>query len=270
MPIDIENNPVVQSLRSHRSIRRFTSEPLPDETLLPLIQTAQRSSTSSNLQCYSVIVVRDPEKKKEIASLCGNQQQIIDCPVFLAHCADLNRAKVVCEQAGYDFEAKYIELLLLSVIDSTIFAQTLLSAVEGVGLGGCFIGAARNHPHELAKVLGLPPRVFVVFGMTLGHPDTAHMPILRPRLPLEAIMHHEEYDDSGWRDCHKEYDKAMHATGIYRGRQIDLSKRLPGRAGALTDDEYGWIEHSARRWIDPAAMRPDIRPFLDKQGMGVE
>jgi nitroreductase len=270
MPIDIENNPVVQSLRSHRSIRRFTSEPLADEILLPLIETAQRSSTSSNLQCYSVIVVRDQEKKAKIASLCGNQQQIIDCPVFLAHCADLNRAKVVCEQAGYDFEAQYIELLLLSVIDSTIFAQTLLSAVEGVGLGGCYIGAARNHPAELAEVLGLPPHVFVVFGMTLGHPDSTHLPMLRPRLPLEAIVHHESYDDSDWSQQHQLYDRAMHGTGIYTGRRIDLSKRIPGWSESISDDEYGWIEHSARRWIDPAAFRRSIRPFLDKQRFGLE
>jgi len=270
MTIDIESNPVVRSLRSHRSIRRFTSEPLPDETLHPLIETAQRSSTSSNLQCYSVIVVRDPEKKRRIAALCGNQQQIIDCPVFLAHCADLNRAKAMCEQAGYDFDAKFIELLLLSVIDSTIFAQTLLGAVEGVGLGGCYIGAARNHPFEIAETLGLPPLVFVVFGMTLGHPDISHLPKLRPRLPLGAVVHKETYDDSSWKKHHQEYNRAMRETGIYTGRQIDFSKRVPGWSRTSSEDEYGWIEHSARRWIDPAAFRRDIRPFLDKQGIGVD
>jgi len=270
MTIDFESNPVVRSLRSHRSIRRFTSDPIPDTTLLPLIETAQRSSTSSNLQCYSVIVVRDREKKTQIAALCGSQQQIVDCPVFLAHCADLNRAKVVCEQAGYDFDAKFIELLLLAVIDSTIFAQTLLNAVEGVGLGGCYIGAARNHPFELAEALGLPPLVFCVFGMTLGHPDPAHLPILRPRLPMQAIVQNESYDSSVWPPAHQVYDRAMQETGIYAGRQIDLSKRMPGWERHMSADEYGWIEHSARRWIDPGAFRTDIRPFLDKQGIGVE
>ncbi len=270
MPISIENSPVLNSLRSHRSIRRFTSEPLADETLNSLIGTAQRSSTSSNLQCYSVIVVRDPEKKRTIAELCGNQQQIIDCPVFLAHCADLNRAKFVCEQAGYEFEAKFIELFLLAVIDSTIFAQTLLSAAEGVGLGGCFIGAARNHPIEIAELLGLPPLVFLVFGMTLGHPDMSHRPILRPRLPLPAIRHDEAYDSTAWEEAHRDYDAAMQETGIYTGRQVDLSKRVPGWKREMTDAEYGWIEHSARRWIDPAAFRRDIRRFLDKQDIGLE
>lgn len=269
MSPDIENNPVVRSLRAHRSVRRFTSEPLPDETLHALIETAQRSSTSSNLQCYSVIVVRDQDKKKRIAGLCGNQQQIIDCPLFLAHCADLNRAKIVCERAGYDFEAKFIELFLLSVIDATIFAQTLLAAAEGAGLGGCFIGAARNHPFEMAEILGLPPLVFAVFGMTLGHPDTSQLAILRPRLPLEAIIHREEYDATGWDRAHREYDRAMRETGIYIGRQIGLSQRIPGWHRAMDAGEYGWIEHSARRWIDPAALRTDIRPFLEKQGIGL-
>lgn len=270
MPIDFANNPVIQSLRSHRSIRRFTSLPLPDDIILPLIETAQRSSTSSNLQCYSVIAVRDVEKKKQIARVCGNQQQVIDCPVFLAHCADLNRAKTVCEQAGYEFEAKYIEFMLLAVIDVTIFAQTLLSAAEGVGLGGCYIGAARNHPFELAELLGLPPLVFPVFGMTLGYPDTADLPILRPRLSADAILHHESYDSSKWTAHHQEYDNAMRETGIYKGRQIDLSKRIAGWSRMIDEEHYGWIEHSARRWIDPAAFRKDIRPFLDKQEIGVE
>jgi hypothetical protein len=62
----------------------------------------------------------------------------------------------------------------------------------------------------------------------------------------------------------------MHKTGIYAGRQIDLSKRVAGWSRVMSDDEYGWIEHSARRWIDPAAIRHDIRPFLDKQGIGVD
>jgi nitroreductase len=71
----MEDNPVLHSLRSHRSIRRFTTEPLDDETLNFLIETAQRSSTSSNLQCYSVILVRDAEKKQKIAKDRGVVRQ---------------------------------------------------------------------------------------------------------------------------------------------------------------------------------------------------
>ncbi|MBD3297571.1 MAG: hypothetical protein GF341_02870, partial [candidate division Zixibacteria bacterium] len=198
------------------------------------------------------------------------QRQIVDCDVFIAHCADLNRAKHICEQAGYDFDARFMEYFLLGVIDVTIFAQTALAAAEAVGLGGCMIGGARNHPFELAKVLGLPPLVFVAFGMTLGVPLWEKVPPQRPRLPLDGVVHRETYDDAGLDRTHAAYDQLSREMGMYGKRRIDLVERVPGWQERTPEGQYGWIEHSARRWIDPAARRLDIRPFLDQQGFGFE
>jgi FMN reductase [NAD(P)H] len=262
--------PALERLRSHRSVRQFTSEPVTDEQLEAIISTAQRASTSSNLQCYSVIVVRDQEKKRKLSELSGNQQQVIDCPVFLAFCADLNRAKVVCDASRYEYSARFIENLLVSVVDATIFGQTALAAAEAIGLGGCLIGSARNHPFQIAESLELPPLVFLVFGMTLGHPLPRKTGTLKPRLPLEAVVHQERYDASKWESVHAAYDAMMRSTGIYEGRRADLSKRVEGWRDRTPEGKYGWVEHSARRWIDPSAQRQDIRPFLDKQGFGVE
>jgi len=263
-------NPVIESLRAHRSIRRFTDEPITEEELTTILTTAQRGSTSSNLQSYSAVVVRDQKKKSRIAELCGGQQQIIDCSVFIAHCADLNRAKLLCEQGGYEFDSGYIEYFLLGVIDATIFAQTALSAAESMGLGGCMIGGARNHPFELAEELELPPLVFVAFGMTIGHPRPDRIPSLKPRLPLDGIVHRERYSSDQWHMTHESYDAAMKKTGIYDKRRIDLSGRVSGWSEQTPDGEYSWSEHSARRWIDPAARRADLRPFLDRQGFGLK
>ena len=263
-------HPALEKLRSHRSIRRFTNEPVTDEQVEAIISTAQRASTSSNLQCYSVIVVRDQETKRKLSGLCGNQQQLIDCSVFLAFCADLNRAKTVCDASGYEFSARFIENLLVSVVDTTIFGQTALVAAEAIGLGGCLIGAARNHPFQIAELLELPPLVFLVFGMTLGHPLPGKTGTLKPRLPLEAVVHQERYDQARWDAIHAAYDVTMRDTAVYDGRRTDLSKRIEGWRDRTPEGAYGWIEHSARRWINPAAQRKDIRPFLDKQGFGVE
>lgn len=260
----------LDKLRSHRSVRQFTNEPVSDEYLEAIISTAQRASTSSNLQSYSVIVVRDPERKKQLSPLCGGQAQVADCPVFLAFCADLNRAKILCETSGHDFSARFIEYFLVAVTDATIFGQTALAAAEAIGLGGCMIGAARNHPEELSQLLKLPPLVFVVFGMTLGHPRQVQPAALRPRLPLAAVMHREQYDSTQWHPAHTEYDATMRSTGIYDGRRIDLSTRVNDWRDTTPEGSYGWIEHSARRWIDPAAQRRKLRPFLDKQGFGFE
>ena len=266
----MNHDEVLKSLRSHRSVRRFTDEPVTEDELNAILTTAQRGSTSSNLQSYSAVVVRDQERKQRISELSGRQRQIVDCSVFIAHCADLNRAKVICDEAGYDFDARFMEYFLLGVVDATIFAQTALAAAEAIGLGGCMIGGARNHPFELAAELGLPPLVFVVFGMTLGHPDTSKQSAQRPRLPLDAIVHHEQYDSSKWPAYHRTYGEQMAATGIYNKRRIDLTERVPGWTEQTPEGEYDWIEHSARRWINPAARRRDVRPFLDKQGFGFD
>jgi nitroreductase len=262
--------PALEKLRSHRSIRHFTDEPVTAAQLEAIVSTAQRASTSSNVQSYSVIVVRDQETKRQLAALCRNQRQVAECPVFLAFCADLNRAKMLCEASGYDFSARFIEYFLVSVVDTTILGQTALAAAEAIDLGGCMIGAARNHPFEISQLLELPPLVFLVFGMTLGHPVPGKIPPLRPRLPLAGVVHKERYDASQWTDVHAAYDATMRETGIYAGRRIDLSKRVEGWHDHTPEGAYGWIEHSARRWIDPGAQRRELRPFLDQQGFGVE
>jgi len=261
---------MLDSLRSHRSVRRFTEEPVSDSDLEAILSTAQRASTSSNLQSSSVIVVRDQDRKKTLSELCGRQRQIIDCPVFLAHCADLNRARHLCETSGYTFDSQFMEYFLLAVIDATIFAQTTLAAAEAIGLGGCMIGGARNNPKEIGELLGLPKHVFVVFGMTLGHPLWEKVPPIKPRLPLAALVHEEHYDDSAWANLHAEYDAVMKETGIYDKRRIDLSARVSGWSDQTPEGKYSWIEHSARRWIDPAARRLTMRAFLDGQDFGFE
>ena len=263
-------HPALETLRSHRSIRHFTDEPVTDTQLEAIISTARRASTSSNVQSYSVIAVQDQETKRQLAELCGNQRQVAECPVLLAFCADLNRAKMLCEVSGYDFSARFIEYFLVSVVDTTIFGQTALAAAEAIGLGGCMIGAARDHPFEISQLLELPPLVFLVFGMTLGHPVPEKIPALRPRLPLDAVVHKERYDSSQWTAVHAAYDATMRDTGIYDGRRIDLSKRVAGWQDRTPEGTYGWVEHSARRWIDPSGQRRDLRPFLNKQGFGFE
>ena len=47
-------------------------DPVPADLIETIVAAGQRSSTSSNLQTYSVIVVLDADKKKRLAELCGH------------------------------------------------------------------------------------------------------------------------------------------------------------------------------------------------------
>jgi len=252
--------PTIEQIFRHASVRRYLSDPVSVQIVEAIVAAGQRSSTSSNLQTYSVVAIADAEKKSRMAELCANQRQILQAPVFLVWCADLSRLDRVCDARGYQQETSYVESFLVAAVDAALAMQTAALAAESLGLGMCYIGAVRNQPQEVIELLRLPELVFPVSGMTLGWP--AIDPPVRPRLPLEAILHWEAYDSSQEADALEAYDRIMMETGIYRGRQVNV----PGSRGNVED--YGWLEHSARRVSTP--VRTELRKVLRDQGFGLE
>src|SRR5690349_134211 len=90
-PQGIAWNETLDLLLKHHSTRAFLPDPLPENTLPTLLAAAQSAATSSNLQAWSVVCVQDPERKARLAGLAGNQQHIIEAPLFLVWLVDLNR-----------------------------------------------------------------------------------------------------------------------------------------------------------------------------------
>lgn len=155
---------------------------------------------------------------------------------------------------GYTNEAGYIENFLLAVVDVSILMQNAALAAESLGLGICYIGAIRNHPQDIIAMLSLPKLVFPVCGMTLGWPKNP--PDIRPRLPLEAILHWDRYESDDETKI-RVYDQEMIATGIYKGRQVSTHTDAKDRL-------YGWAEHTARRTSQ--VIRPHLREVLLQAG----
>jgi len=252
--------PTIELIHRHGSVRKYKPDPVPHELVETIVAAAQRSSTSSNLQMYSVIVVMDAARRARLAELCGNQEHVAQAPVFLAWCADLSRLDRVCRLRGYTQVTEYVESFVLAATDAAIAAQTAALAAESLGLGICYIGSIRNQPQEVIDLLALPRLVFPVTGMTLGWPVAASA--LRPRLSMQAVLHWEMYDRSREDEALHEYDRAMIATGIYEGRQVPV----PGKPGQVED--YGWMEHSARRASQ--ATRTFLRQVLSWQGFDLK
>jgi FMN reductase (NADPH) len=253
-------NPTIEQIHRHASVRDYRPDPVPAQLVETIVASAQRSSTSSNLQVYSVVAVTDADSRIRLAELCGNQGHITHAPVFLAWCADLSRLDRVCQLRGYQQVSSYVESFLVAALDAAIAMQTAALAAESLGLGICFIGGIRNAPGQVVDLLRLPPLVFPICGMTLGWPESE--PSLRPRLPLEAVLHWEIYDPSEEPKALQAYDQAMIETSIYQGRQVSV----PGVDGETED--YGWLEHSARRASTP--VRTGLRQELQQQGFALE
>ena len=231
--------PTIEQIYKHASIRRYKSDPVPREMVEMVVAAGQRASTSSNLQTYSVVAVTGSDIRARLMALCGDQAFIGQAPVFLAWCADLSRLARAAEARGREIVTRTVENFLVAAVDVAIAMQTAALAAESLGLGMCYVGAIRNNPQGVIDLLALPRLVFPISGMALGWPDVpAHH---RPRLPLEAILHWENYDTAGEAAAMAAYDRAMVETGIYQGRQVPV----PGQEKET--EAYGWQEHSTRR-----------------------
>ncbi|WP_241607044.1 oxygen-insensitive NADPH nitroreductase [Rosenbergiella australiborealis] len=179
--------PTIDLLRAHRSIRHYTDEPISDEQREAILLAAQSASTSSLLQCATVVRITDKEKRQRLAELAGDQSWVEDAAEFWVLCADFNRHQQISESA----ELGYAEQLILGCVDTALLAQNAMVAAESLGLGGVFIGGLRNHPHAVSELLDLPKFVLPLFGLCLGWP--ADKPELKPRMPLSMLVHENQY-----------------------------------------------------------------------------
>jgi nitroreductase len=248
-------NEVIAALLSHRSVRAFLSDPLPEGTLERLVAAAQSASTSSNLQTWSVVAVEDTARKAQLAELGAGQKHIRECPLYLVWCVDHSRLHLAAQErqmvlTGLD----YLEPFIVGVVDAALAAQNAAIALESLGLGFVYIGAMRNHPEEVAAALGLPAHVMALFGMCVGYADPAKPADIKPRLPQEAVLHREQYSAAPQSAAFAAYD-----------RRIREFQREQGMA------ETDWTQQATNRVKDTAALhgRDRIRAALNTLGFPV-
>jgi len=212
-------NDTIAALLGHRSVRAYLPDALPPGTVETLVAAAQSAATSSNLQLWSVVAVADLAKRARLAELAGGQKHIAQAPVILLWIADLARAHLLAADAGESVEGlDYLESFTVAAIDAALAAQNAVVAAESLGLGTVYIGALRNQPEAVAQVIDLPPRAAVVFGLVVGHPDPALPAAVKPRLPREAILHHDSYRLGSQRAPIAAYDETARAFQAAQGQ----------------------------------------------------
>jgi nitroreductase len=209
------------------SVRSYRPDPVPEAMIEAILKAAFRAPTSSNIQSYSVIVVRDREVLRHLAPVTGNQRHVAEAPVFLAFCADLTRIAFALEQRGHSVADNNMETGLVSSIDAALVGMSASLAAESLGLKGVMIGAVRNDALASARILGLPDRVYCVFGMCLGWP--AETPEQKPRMDYASMVHYERYGAQRG---------AADMTARLAAYDAALAKHYRGTGRATTDDSW--------------------------------
>ena len=238
---------VTRLIQSHRSIRKYTDEPISREVLDDILACAQWAPSSHNVQAYSVIVVRSADTKRQLAALTGNQKWVEECPVFLVFCADLYKLKQACERNGRQIVPDGVENLLVAAVDTALAAENVLLAARSHGLGGVMIGGIRNNPRNVAEVLELPPLTIPIMGMCLGYPNQEVEQ--KPRMPKRAVIHEERYHAEVLPEALEEYE------------QISADYYVRRTKGKVTD---GWTKQMAD-FVDKP-RRTHMKSFIEEQG----
>lgn len=206
---------VIELLTSHASVRKYKDIPLSKEDVHELVHAGQHAASSHFVQAYSVIHVTDQEKRERLAELASNKRQFLTAGAVLIFCADYCRLASAAALHGKEIDYTHAENMLVGAIDVALFAQNVAIAAESKGYGICYIGGIRNAPAEISDLLELPNGVAPMFAMSIGVPDEANE--VKPRLPVEAIIHENSYNAAKYDELLPAYDQTMHDYYLNRG-----------------------------------------------------
>ncbi|PIP88959.1 MAG: NADPH-dependent oxidoreductase [Bdellovibrionales bacterium CG12_big_fil_rev_8_21_14_0_65_38_15] len=216
-------NTIYESIFSHRSIRKYKNQKIPEEVLDRILEAGTRASSSGNMQPYSIIVTTDISLKQELFPLHFEQSMVLDAPVLITFCADFNRMRkwLALNDAPENFDN--MMSFLIGMIDATLVSQNVALAAEAEGLGICYMGTTLASNKDISRVLKLPKHVVPVVGFSLGYPDES--PALRDRLPLKAIVHANTYQDYTSKDILEHY-KEKEVSGMKRYKSDPELKKM--------------------------------------------
>jgi FMN reductase [NAD(P)H] len=235
--------PAIAPLLDRRVVRRYKDEPVPDSLLDALLAAAQSAPTKSDLQQYSVVVMRDPARIKQIADWIGTMDWIATAPVFLVWCGDMRRNQRLCEQHGMPHANNNLDTFLNTAVDCSLAMAQFMAAAEAVGLGTCPISYVRSHIERVTPFLSLPSGVYPVAGLTVGWP-VFRRPVSM-RLPPSVVVHRERYDDTQQDAEIRSYDERRRAREPVAAGSLKSNDVHPPREGV------GWSENVARQLSVP-------------------
>ena len=256
----IDITPLINSIISRASVRKFSKKNISKELLTLLLTAAQSAPSKSNLQQYSIMVIQNQSLKNEISKLIGDTKWALTAPVFLLFLADIRRNIKITNHKGYNHKNNNVDTFMNGVIDSALSMQSMISASESIGLGICPISMIRNIIEEVKILCKLPKGVFPIAGLALGWPDEKSPVSIR--LPQDIVTHYNTYNEKNLMDKINQYDERVFKIApIERNKQRHIDIYGVAKKGT-------WSENISRQLS--VAERKDFKKWLKNHGFSLE
>ena len=181
-----ENETLKTIHRLHTTHGNFRDQPLPEETLRTILRACVRAAGASNNQSYSIIVVKEPARMKQLCGYAGS--------CLLLFCADYNRMKASAAALGYDYQPGTVVDFVNASINTLLVVQTAVIAARALGVDSLLTnGVHRGDMERHWKLLDLPAtHCFPLLALVLGYADRE--PAARTgRLDGLGVVHQDQY-----------------------------------------------------------------------------
>jgi nitroreductase len=147
-------NPVVEAIKTRRSIRQFTKEAVSDEALDQILESGLWAPSGKNNQPWKLAVIQDPILKESLAALTHSRSIIQEAPVCFAVFLDHSRV--------YD-RTKDVQAVGACI-------QNMLLTIHSLGLGGVWLGEILKNKEKVGELLGVGEDLELMAVVAFGHP----------------------------------------------------------------------------------------------------
>ena len=201
MPEEIS---LFEAIYTQRAIRRFKPDPVPDDLVRRLIESATKAPSGSNQQPWSFIIIRDSDTRRRISEYYRRSWEAVfgSGPDTRSSLAPRIRASA----EGLAEHMHEVPVLILACIrdsgasnsittGSSIYpaVQNLLLAAKGLGLGSVLTTLHKRYDAEIKELLGIPDGVETAALLPVGYPtdDTQYGPTRRR--PVEEVTYRDRW-----------------------------------------------------------------------------
>ena len=213
-PVAADRVGLLEGLATTRAIRRYTSDPIPDEHLRDILWSATRAPSGSNRQPFRFLVLTDSERAQQAKHLIASSAQRIwnakrqNDRYESGGGADPNSPKSRMARTMQHYVDNFADApcvilpCLVRYRDPTptegasVYpaVQNILLAARALGYGGVITGFHGAVNAELESLLGIPEKAAIMCTLTLGKPQGNHGPVRRR--PMRELVYGDYWDEA--------------------------------------------------------------------------
>ena len=197
---------------TQRAMRRLKSDPVSDEDLWKILETATKAPNGGNRQPWNFVVVRDAAAKTKIAAwYLEAWNQAYGGRIRDAMMADANMSKTWKSANYLANHMADVPVLVLATIKKDMVAigptlggsiypavQNLMLAARAIGLGTALTTLHKMHEDDVKALLGIPDDVETMALIPVGWPKGQFGPV--NRLPVEKVVYWDGWGQKRSRD----------------------------------------------------------------------